>query len=339
ALGEGVDPAQLLEQLLGTLRDTMLAAIGCPADLMLYVGPQSEPVVAEAGKRWGLATILAAIQIVDHTLARLRVSTQSRVLAELALVRMCTLGELDDLADLISRWQSAAGSATAQPVAAARAPMSLPRLAAPESRATASAKSESPKQLEGEISREHADLSAQPQTVEEDDSPRAGKKNGPTPTGAGLNPPSAVAAGVAAETLTEENATALWAESLARISGMIAEQARQFDRVSVAAPNRLVVSFKPNYALAKAACERPDQVARFESAMAQVAGHPVHVEFRLADAEPSAARPVERMRSSSPHQRLLEVMRHPMVHRAAELLGAQPLRVDDPPRQTEDDSP
>jgi hypothetical protein len=31
----------------------------------------------------------------------------------------------------------------------------------------------------------------------------------------------------------------------------------------------------------------------------------------------------------SPYQRLMEITKHPMVQRAGELFGAQPLRVDD----------
>ena len=43
--------------------------------------------VVEAGKRLGLQTVLAAMQILDQSLSRMRMSTQARILAELALVR------------------------------------------------------------------------------------------------------------------------------------------------------------------------------------------------------------------------------------------------------------
>ncbi len=56
--------------------------------------------VAEAGRRLGLQTVLAAMQILDQTLARLRCSTQGRILAELAMVRLCQLEELDEIAAL-----------------------------------------------------------------------------------------------------------------------------------------------------------------------------------------------------------------------------------------------
>lgn len=102
ALGEGVNVGQLLEQLLGYFRDCMTAAAGCATDAFLYASGTNSQQIAAAGKRLGLQTILAAMQILDQTLARLRYSTQGRILAELALVRLCCLEELDDLSELIA---------------------------------------------------------------------------------------------------------------------------------------------------------------------------------------------------------------------------------------------
>ena len=53
--------------------------------------------MAEAGKQLGLDTLLAIMQILDQTLSRMRYSTQGRILAELALVRICHLEDLDEL--------------------------------------------------------------------------------------------------------------------------------------------------------------------------------------------------------------------------------------------------
>ena len=61
-----------------------------------------------AGKRLGLETMLAIMQILDQTLSRMRYSTQGRILAELALVRICQLEDLDELAELIAQLRSGA---------------------------------------------------------------------------------------------------------------------------------------------------------------------------------------------------------------------------------------
>ena len=48
-----------------------------------------------------------------------------------------------------------------------------------------------------------------------------------------------------------ENAAEIWSRALSRLSGMVVEQARQFDSVAFPAPNRLVIRFKPGYAFFK----------------------------------------------------------------------------------------
>ncbi len=97
ALTDGVDVGQLLDQLLGYFRDVMAAAVGCPPDTFLHTSPSDREGVV-AAERLGLTTVLAIMQILDQTLSRLRYSTHGRTLAELALVRIAHLEDLDNLA-------------------------------------------------------------------------------------------------------------------------------------------------------------------------------------------------------------------------------------------------
>ena len=110
ALAEGVDVGQLIDQLLGYFRDAMAAAVGCSADALLHTAPSEQEAVVSSAKQLGLETILAVMQILDHTLSRLRYSTHGRTLAELALVRIAHLADLDSLADLVADLRN--GSAT-----------------------------------------------------------------------------------------------------------------------------------------------------------------------------------------------------------------------------------
>jgi DNA polymerase III subunit gamma/tau len=103
ALHAGVDAAQFIEQLLGYLRDCMVAAAGCPAESMMYSSPSSAEEISAGGKKLGLHTLLAMMQILDQASARMRLSAQGRILAELALVRMCCLEDLDDLGELLAQ--------------------------------------------------------------------------------------------------------------------------------------------------------------------------------------------------------------------------------------------
>ncbi len=294
AINGGVDVALLLEQLFGYYRDCMAAVVGCPAEAMLYASPSHHAEVTESGNRWGLTTLLAVMQIVEQTLSRLRYSTQGRILAELALVRICSLEELDELPGLIAQLKS---GLPAEGAVAAR-PKQTPAVAKPSARRDPSPAKPAP------------EPAPSPEPAVE------------TPAETVTLPP-----------LSEGNATEIWSTALSRLSGMVAEQARQFDRVAVTEPDRLVVSFKPSFALAKSTCERPDQVARFEKALAEVTGRPTRVRFTLDEGGTVASQPAAKTpEPAAPHQRLAEVAEHPMVRRAGELFGAQPTRVDDPPK-------
>jgi DNA polymerase III subunit gamma/tau len=112
-LAAGVDVGQLLDQLIGYFRDVMAVAVGCPPQQMLYALSSQAEQVATIGRELGLATILAMVQILDQTAARLRMSLHGRTLAELAIVRLCTLENLDDLASLVAELRGQAGSSPA----------------------------------------------------------------------------------------------------------------------------------------------------------------------------------------------------------------------------------
>lgn len=118
AVGAGVDVALLLEQLLGILRDAMAAAAGCTHETFLFVSASSARAVGSAAKRMGLLSILAAMQIVERALSHMRQSTQGRILAELALVRICYLEELDELPELIAQLRAGGLSGSTGPAAA-----------------------------------------------------------------------------------------------------------------------------------------------------------------------------------------------------------------------------
>ena len=289
--------AQFIEQLFGYFRDCMAAVVDCPAESFLYVSPSSQEAVVEAGRRLGLQTVLAVMQILDHCLSRLRVSTHARILAELAVVRICHLEDLDELSSLVKQAQSG-----------------IPADGLPTSRAAAPQGSTGPSRTA-------------PST-------EAVKKKGLTAAPPPVDTNAPPAPSRPAIELTPDNAAQIWADALERISGMVAEQAKLYDRVSVAGTNRLAISFKAGYAFQKSCCERPEQVSRFQEALAEVTGQPIRVEFTV-DGEPSGGSPqtTQPARPVASHQRLLEVAEHPMVHRAGELFGARPTRVDDPPNE------
>jgi DNA polymerase III subunit gamma/tau len=309
AVQAGVDAPQLIEQLFGYFRDCMAASVGCQADSFLYASPSSAAEIAAAGQRLGLQTVLAIMQILDQTLSRMKYSTQGRILAELALVRICHLEDLDELAQIVTQLRSGmpitvvSSTGTASPAAAP----ALPSPGTPGGMASSPAL-ESPSAAAVEKKNDESALT-----------PSQALEISPSPT-------------ASVERLTPENAMELWNRAIGRVSGMVADHARHFHTVAITGPNTLAVSFKAEYAMPKSMCER--QSARFQQALSEVTGQPIRLQFILEESggpsESSATQPV---RPVSQHQLVMEIAKHPMVQQAAELFGATPVKVEPPSRE------
>jgi hypothetical protein len=126
------------------------------------------------------------------------------------------------------------------------------------------------------------------------------------------------------------NAGETWRRAIEKVPGMTGEHAKKFNRLEISGINRVTVFFSPEHAFCKTACQRPEQVLRFEQALKDVSGQAIRVEFKLLEASPQAAGVGPSAPSIvSPHQRLKEAASHPLVRRASELFGAQPTTVDE----------
>jgi DNA polymerase-3 subunit gamma/tau len=305
ALHAGVDVTQLIEQLFGYFRDCMAAAAGCSADSFLYVSPSHAQEMIDAGKKMGLHTILAVMQILDQTLSRARFSTFGRILAELALVQICRLEDLDELPNLIAELRG--GAPMVQTL------QTLPTL-----------------QTDQTVRPIQNNPSA-PSSLLPSAGDAAGKKNIEPSMNSGVPGPSLPPAERPVLHLTPENAVETWQLALGRLSGMAVDQARCFHRVAAVADDRLLVSFRPEYAVAKSSCERPEQLNRFEQALSEVAGRRIRIDFALDAADAGGTDATPPPRTVSQHQLTMEIAKHPLIQRAAELFGAVPTRVEPPP--------
>ncbi|MEO8494479.1 MAG: DNA polymerase III subunit gamma/tau [Planctomycetota bacterium] len=126
AVSEGVDVGQLAEQLLGYFRDMIAAIVGCEADFMLHTSPNDYADLVASGTSLGLETTLAVIQILDQSITRMRHSTHTRTLLEIALVRICQLESLDELAGIVSQLRSGVAPTPVRPAAVRPAPAPAP---------------------------------------------------------------------------------------------------------------------------------------------------------------------------------------------------------------------
>jgi DNA polymerase-3 subunit gamma/tau len=301
AVNEGVDVGQLAEQLLGFYRDMAAAAVGCGPDMLLHAPSADHAWLSEAGRSMGLETILAAVQILDQAVVRMKQSTQVRTLVEMALIRICRLEDLEQLASLAAQLRQPPG------ITAARS--TPPAAAVPKASQPPRPQSDSPPQKKNEVA------------AESGDSP---------PAKPAEQPPLELAA-----------ARSAWTQALAALSDsgdMAADLGKLAADVAISGPNILAVLFPHQYTYQRSACERPDRKARLEDAVSAAAGQTVRLEFKLGGSAPS--RETERPVPTAPTlvqkaQRRREMERHPLVRQAMELFDVEVEHVSEPTRSEE----
>jgi DNA polymerase-3 subunit gamma/tau len=336
AIAEGADAGQIVEQLLGHFRDMMVVAVGGAAGLMLYCAADDHASLKAAADRYGVATILAAIQTLDQSLVRMRQSTHTRTLAEMAVVRLCQIEDLQPLASLAAHVRDGSGSIVIAASQAARAPASLAFNATPPTLP--------PKGSDAVAAREGAEKTRlatdSPSPLIPHDPP--GERLGSEVSGIGpktaKSPPDAIpspATSAEAEVssgpkvdLNSETISRVWRQVLDELGDMTADFAARASSIAISAPNTLVVSFPARYTSHKSFCEDPQRRSRLEQAVQRVTGQKVAFQFEIT----GDSGDVEATKAPIPSQRELRrgVEEHPLVKEAAELFDGQVVRVDEP---------
>lgn len=110
SISQGSDAGQFAEQLLGYLRDLMTRAVGGSVDLLRHVHAISPEQLLEQSNRWGLQSLISAMQILDDSLVRMRHSMHSRTLLEVTLVQITQLHRLESLLGLATSLPSGSGA-------------------------------------------------------------------------------------------------------------------------------------------------------------------------------------------------------------------------------------
>lgn len=300
AIEEGVDAGQLAEQLVGSLRDMMAVLVGCPGELLLNHLPSEQQQLKQQAERWGLQSLLAAMQILDQTVSRMRQSVHGRFLLELALVRIAQLEELEELSEWIAQLQSTPTGSGSRSTA----------------RSTGSAAATAKKKV-----------TPAPATE-----PRAA--DDPTATNAPhasaeLEERLSLAHVIPLPVTTEQEALQLWHSALQLLDDILADFAAHATTVATSGPNQLVVRFPGMYNSSKLFCERPERKSKLEQVVAQVAGRPWRLDFELVSGDPPHSVPPPPQASRQQQKR--RVARHPLVEQAVELFDAELLGVEVPP--------
>lgn len=309
-LDNGVQLGELTDQLLYYTRDLLIVASGATNVPLQSVADDSLPVLKQQAAAWGTRNILAAMQILADTKGKMRGVGYGRALAELALVRLSLLEDLNALEHVISALRSgqfASGTATvSRPAATGGAPLSLPSRpvsvpAAPEK------KNENP-------------LIA-PANNPSQTGPTADSTPEPTRTISTVPAQSALPV----YELQPGHETEFLAQLLERLSGMLKDNLRKAIAHAISGPNQLVLGFEKRYDLARQYCERSDNLNRLREVANQLAGKPVSISIRQefsSHANEKSEVPGSAAPAASPKkQTAVEVKSaaDPFVQRAAEI--------------------
>jgi DNA polymerase III gamma/tau subunit len=301
AVAGGADPGGVLDQTIAALRDCLLASVGADPDLMTQ-GDGLGVDLREIGRRLGTATILAMLQILDQALARMRTSGHAVVLAEMAVVRLARLEDLDALANVVERFATGAGAAPEPRSAPALRSAPTRTGAASAAPASATAAAEREKKTTVPVDAEAGDAAAE-------------------------SLPAAAAAGLPAD------AAAAWQAGAEACGGLAADFAAAASAVAWR-DGMLEVTIPAKAATAAAYLRRSEVAAGIGNALTGLAGRAVRFTIVV---EPAAAgrdadSPTRPAVAVSQAALVREAAEHPLVSRARTLFDAA-IRKVEPPRR------
>jgi DNA polymerase-3 subunit gamma/tau len=294
AIAEGAEAGQLVDQLLGYFRDVMTQAVGCDENQLLYVLPGQREELRSVAQRLGVQTLLAISQILDQTAARLRISTQIRTLAEMALVRICQLQDLDEISSLLEQLKTSERAGAAAPASKKNVRVDQPVPLQPRA-------------LPGGKPEPSTRFVVTPNYPR----PEAGAANAPAQQRVALD---------------EQSIEAIWKQTLDRLTGVAADCAAAASKLSVDGQGRLVASFPESQKFSRDTCLRPANLSRIEGALTEVCGGRVDLVLTTHH-DPNGAVAAAAPKRASAKQQQADAAAEPFVQRAVELFDGDTSRL------------
>ena len=317
ALATGAQQEELLGQLIECCRDLMVQAAGAEDVTVRSVGLAAAKRLSELAGDWGVETAIAAMQVLAETVSRTRWTRQSRALADLALVRIATLEQLDGVVGLL---QQLADGTVAAPVADPKPAAQKKRADEPPAEAAVTSRPA-----------EVVDVQDSDQDMEEGQpvedpisaSPVESESESDTDTDTEkvVEPDVAEDVSVPTTPLETGREERIWGEVTGQISDLLREHVERVDRVAISGPNRLDLVFPAEYDFHKRFCERPEVMKRLEQLLQDVTGGVVQVRLILEETETAEAT------TEAPATEESTVEADPMVEEAQNVFGATVERV------------
>jgi hypothetical protein len=302
--------------------------VGCGPESLLQ-GQGLGVDLAAIGREVGTETLLAMLQIIDHALARMRTSGHAAVLAEMAVVRLAKLEDLDNLAALVHA--TPADKPASAPTAARRLP------------AVTAAPASAPAARPTEPEREKKTTDLTPAAVAA--APLADAEAAVGVIEAAREPVAEPAVEPATAMLPAD-AHAAWLQAGEAVGGLVADFAAMASRASWR-DELLEVALPGDATTAVSFLRRPEVSASLARVLGEIAGRPLKYAIVLeavaaapaaaARANGAAGEPAAPERPRPVHSQaalLREVMDHPLVTHARTLFDAAVRKVE-PPRPQE----
>jgi DNA polymerase-3 subunit gamma/tau len=296
----GLQVGELVDQLVEYWRALLLVSCGGPDVRELPVTPNQQEAVKKQAQTLRLDAILAALEVLTATKARMRGTTHTQVLLEMAVVRLARLGDLRSIGELVQLAQAFGTAGAVLPAPGANAPQ--PAGARPQQAALP------------------------PEAAKKNDPPTlpapAGTTGGASNNGTPAAKPSTLE--LNASTLPE-----VWVRFL-QYTGekypILAKHLSFCSSHAIFGPNSLVIRFPPAYSESRTTCEAESGVQRIQEALRRVTGQAVAVRFEAdaATAVPAAPQPAASLVADD--KRSLSAL--PLFRKAIEVFGAQIRHVD-----------
>ena len=338
ALNEGVDAGQLGEQLLGYLRDMMAIGVGGSTDLLRTANIARAAELSSSAKAWGTMTLLSAIQLLDEALVKMRHSTQSRILLEVAVVQICHLQDLQSLADLLRALQ-----AGKSPPASMMPSRPMAALVSPDEK----------KKLEPEVAampatmpaaKENIDVAPQLATpIQSDVAPSTFKVRIDNPhvesakitqfpdAQATAAQPSAEQPSAAQATNQNEQPIDIWLRTIKSLDGYVADCASMVVRIDALANGTWNILFPVGSDFAMDVCSQAEHRKAIEATVHSAMNRPIVMSFQSSSLSPrpTADATQQPIKAVVPQPHLIrKYAEHPMVKSLLKTIDGEIVRVD-----------
>lgn len=298
AVREGVQLEAFTDQLVAYFRDLMVTACGAGNVPLLAVGNDCREILHRQAQKWGLQTITTALQILAEAKARMQRVAYGRVLAELALVRISFLEDLDRLDELIGHLKSGAPMTSLPAPPPARSP------APPSSTVSSQAPS-----MTAEMAQKKNDLGRSPTS--------------PAPSSAHSETTTAEVQTEAVIQWKEGCEKELHSAIVDRLADMTGTALRRTTPSAIFGPNILEFLVPMNYDLERRTLDRPETISRLQGIASELLGQTIQVRFRTVDAVESAAKPTPAAAAPVQRGQIIEEPEDPFLQDVTRTFGVK----------------